>query len=250
MSPRSSTFFRGVTLPWPMKKPDKACSEIPEKDLDESFRALGRYYRFELKDKRYRCRSVMELRYEETSGEAADAVFVLMNPGRRSRPLVPWSLLRLEDAEIVEAKPDKTQYQLMRLMVAFGWSFVRVINLSDLRTANSKVLRHFLKKRFVGGSGEAHNHSIFSKERRRELGRAFKRTSTAPIVAAWGVDNGLECCARVALKTLARHQVIGLAKHGCEWAYLHPQPLGQRDRQIKWCQDMINVIDEWRAGRD
>ena len=38
---------------------------------------------------------------------------------------------------LVLTQPDNTQYQVMRVAVACGWSHVRVLNLSDLRDPKS-----------------------------------------------------------------------------------------------------------------
>ena len=38
---------------------------------------------------------------------------------------------------MVFAKPDVTQYQVMRIMAEMGWDHVRIVNLSDIREPKS-----------------------------------------------------------------------------------------------------------------
>lgn len=223
-----------------MKRPQKAWCEIAGKELVGTFHVYGRYYGMEHLNKVYLCRDVLELRRQgiPTASEQADAVFVMMNPGS-SCPLVEQPDLLREDAQLAAAKPDTTQYQLMHLMNAFGWSFVRVINLSDLRTPKSSDLRRHL--RAFGAAGIVCDHSIFADSRRRELERALQRNSGAPIVAAWGVHPELRIHAQAARMALDMHEVIGLKKPGFDWAYLHPLPR-RHSLQVAWRQNMFDVI--------
>ena len=118
-------------------------------ELKRSFSVLGHFYDIEIAGKVFPCRSVLEIIYnaEETeASEVPDAVVIMMNPGS-SRPLdmsyIP-KCYSVSDVlgggwsrELIPARPDNAQYQLMRLMLLKKWKHVRVLNLSDLRNGNS-----------------------------------------------------------------------------------------------------------------
>jgi hypothetical protein len=103
----------------------------------------------------------------------------MMNPGN-SRPLIKKGqkesdiipeydinnsdlLLSLKKAKLFMAKPDTTQYQVIRLMKHFDWNYVRVLKLSDIRNTKSKM--------FVKEYKNLNNtiHSIFLGKREEEL---------------------------------------------------------------------------------
>lgn len=79
-------------------------------------------------------------------------------------------------------KPDDTQYQLMRLMEAFSWEHVRVLNLSDVRESDSTELPERLS-RYVRGQ-DNDGHSVFSATRQAALCALLMRQSSAPLIHA------------------------------------------------------------------
>ena len=120
-------------------------------------------------------------------------VFIMMNPGS-SRPLAEVDNSIHAEAihdltiTLVPAKPDTTQYQVMRVMHYFEWRHVRVLNLSDLRCPQSGL---FFKQ--FKGLEEEHlfdSHSVFSDRRTDEL--ALKLTSGISVIRAWGVSPNLD----------------------------------------------------------
>ena len=163
---------------------------LTARQLRERFAAFGHFYELPSDVGPVPCRSVLELlsharaaSLDERQRVLPDAVFVMMNPGS-SWPLhgggwdgvVPSSPTK----RLVLARPDNTQYQVMRVMDRMGWEHVRVINLSDLHESRSSKL-------VCCYPGLDHAHSIFAAARRNELAQELQRQDGAPLVLAWGV---------------------------------------------------------------
>jgi hypothetical protein len=214
--------------------------DAPAGQLKRHFRVVGRFYQFVGLDKTYPCREMLEIRRHEAN-ENADAVFVMMNPGR-SKPLEGDGTLPLNEAVSVPTQPDTTQYQLMRLMGELGWSRVRVLNLSDLRTPDSSVLFTTMKE-FEAAEGHD-GHSIFSTGRSEALAPLLARRAGAPVVAAWGMDVALQGLARSALQGLGCLPV-GLRHATKEWAYRHPLPK-RFDAQVEWRYEAAALLGAHR----
>ena len=154
---------------------------IPAADLKQTYGVFGHFYSVELASREVvECRSVLELvakprlpkDHSELSALSPDAVFIMMNPGS-SRPLVEVNnrirarAIHKLAISLVPTKPDTTQYQVMRLMQVRQWRHVRVLNLSDLRSAKSA---EFIKLFQRLERDEAFNsHSVFSDARAEEL---------------------------------------------------------------------------------
>jgi hypothetical protein len=136
---------------------------IPAEELKNKYDVFGHFYSVEVAPKKVvECRSVLEIvEQAETPDETSvlsnrkpDAVFIMMNPGS-SRPLVVVDNCIHAEAihelpiSLVPAKPDTTQYQVMRVMHYCEWRHVRVLNLSDLRCSKSgEFFKQFKRIRF------------------------------------------------------------------------------------------------------
>lgn len=204
--------------------------------LKSRFEVTGRFYS---SLGGHLCRDELNIRQTGTAATAAvDAVFIMMNPGS-SAPLVGEDTAKIEHAVHVPARPDTTQYQLMRLMGFYDWRFVRVLNLSDLRTPKSGELQGVIDayERDEGHDG----HSIFSPRRASDLQHALRRRTASLVVVAWGVGARLRPLAARALEALSSSGVAGLAKVPGGWAYRHPLPQTHAG-QIAWRTEMVSVL--------
>jgi hypothetical protein len=214
---------------------------IPASEIKKPYEVLGHFYTLQLSSGLAAdCRSVLEIRHASSLQQYPDAVFIMMNPGS-SQPLVhrtqvetPESISKMSQT-LVPTKPDTTQYQVMRVMAHRGLTFVRVLNLSDLREAKSPL---FVKK-FTDLSQDrgGHLHSVFSPERSAELDGYLKKESDRPIVCAWGLSPDLspliaQCVGRIG----NTERLIGLLKEEGTHRYRHPLPTLQADKE-KWFRD-------------
>jgi hypothetical protein len=137
---------------------------------------------------------------------------------------------------LVAARPDTTQYQVMRIMDRMGWNHVRVINLSDIRESRSSVFMDRYRALEDGHGYRA--HSMFSTERRAELTQALRRKRDAPLVLAWGVHPKLTPLIREALPLLqAAGQCFGMQQQDAKDKYFHPLPMLQTEK-VRWVRDL------------
>jgi hypothetical protein len=165
-----------------------------------------------------------------------DLLVVMMNPGG-SKPLdALWNDTAAHG--FVPAVPDRTQYQIMRLLVAaqeagLGWSHARILNLSDLRTPKSAI---FIQK--LAQYAQDTSHSIFSKSRSKECAALFAQKQT-PVLLGWGLNPNFGCWADLALQAAQGHPLLGLSADSR--FYRHPLP--QRyDLQVAWLAQIQKQI--------
>jgi hypothetical protein len=168
-----------------------------------------------------------------------DLLVIMMNPGA-SRPLEG-----LCDGEspggLVPAQPDRTQYQIMRLLRAaqtsgLPWHHARVFNLSDLRTPKSAEM---LAK--LDWYRPHDSHSLFSVSRQAECTRWFMHHAT-PVLCGWGLNPGLSGLAARALWAVDGHPVLGLSRDGLR--FRHPLPQTQILQQ-QWLLEMAEQISAY-----
>lgn len=161
-------------------------------DLRRWFSVHGSFYYLINGNERLLSRNKLEIRdlRAEVHPGKPDAVVIMMNPG--SSHLIDPNIVIPEvhpnDADelvrltLLPTKPDNAQYQIMRLMLLRTWTYVRVINLSDWKIADSST--------FLSGysSIRTNVHTIFHEVRQNELNRALDVDEVAPLICAWGQD--------------------------------------------------------------
>jgi len=220
---------------------------MPENKLKQEFEVLGHFYSIEIPGiGLQQCRDTLEIR-SRTGFESGlpDAVFVMMNPGS-SKPISGrYDLLTLDEiaktkSELIQAEPDTTQYQAMRVMHCSGWKHVRVINLSDLHETSSG---DFIKRyKSLEGQHGIISHSVFSPSRSHQLRRHTSRKAGAPIILAWGVSTGLNGLTTRAINALADESgVVGWARDGSRTRYYHPLPRPLYKQTI-WVEKILNIL--------
>ncbi len=172
----------------------------------------------------------------EVDGREPDLLVIMMNPGA-SKPLQA-----LWDGDnpggLVPALPDRTQYQIMRLLWAaqasgLPWRHARVFNLSDLRTPKSAEM--LAKLNFYGPHD---GHSLFSSARQAECARWFASHAT-PVLCGWGLNPSLSDLAARALLAVSGHPILGLSEDGLR--FRHPLPQTQNLQQ-QWLLAMADQI--------
>jgi hypothetical protein len=165
-----------------------------------------------------------------------DLLVVMMNPGA-SKPLAALWQGRA-DLDFVPTQPDRTQYQIMQLLLAarqqgLNWRHARILNLSDLRTPKSNIFAEKLDQYIDDDS-----HSLFSMPRMDECKALFACLET-PVLCAWGLNSRFANFALRALAAARGHTLLGLTADGV--AYRHPLP--QRfDLQVEWLRQMYAQI--------
>ena len=231
---------------------------IPASELKKKYEVFGHFYSVifpcgNIID----CRSVLEIidksivpsDINTLHGLKPDCIFIMMNPGS-SRPLdkdVEGSLKRINSSVVknmrityVSAKPDTTQYQVMRVMKAKGWGHVRVLNLSDLR--NPKSGEFITRFNEVENYKNGHIHSIFSSLRCEELEQKMNRKKGAPVVCAWGVSDNLNTLIGRCLERIdGKCRRMGVCKDDGSDKYYHPLPTLQRNKE-EWVRKVLTLL--------
>lgn len=214
--------------------------------LLDRFSVYGRFYEREIADVPEQLRDRLEIApcnipLEEVVRREPDLLVVMMNPGA-SRPIE--SIWDERGANgFVAAVPDRTQYQIMRLLVAaqdrgLGWAHARILNLSDLRTPKSE---QFIRK--LGLYAHDDSHSLFSEARTAEQVALFAHVKT-PVLLGWGLNARFGALADRALLAARGHPLLGLSEDGR--FFRHPLP--QRyDFQVAWLAQLEAQIRALKA---
>lgn len=214
-------------------------------DLLDEFAVYGHYYQARIGPGPLAPLEALRSRLEivprgwapvDVDAREPDLLVIMMNPGA-SKPLEAlWH--DGAPADLVAAQPDRTQYQIMRMLraaQALGrpWRHARVFNLSDLRTPKSAEM---LAKLDLYGIHDS--HSLFSDSRCLERQRWFASLAT-PVLCAWGMHSGLSGLAARAVRAAAGHPLLGLSEDGLR--YRHPLPQTQ-SLQHQWLRAMADQI--------
>lgn len=222
--------------------------------LKKKYTVYGSFYNLLLSSKEYLpCRNRLEifagLWTSRPTNIQPDALFIMMNPGS-SAPLEmnikppDYPIDEVKNANEVplnwvSAKPDITQYQVMRVMTAKGWKFVRVLNLSDIREPKSPAFNAILKQ--MSAKEPFDLHSIFSKYRFIERKNAFKLKKGAPIVLAWGKDKFLIDLAKKGFDSGNLGSAQGIVCDEKGLLYSHASPTLQVHKE-QWLERILKII--------
>lgn len=232
---------------------------LQSSDLREEYIAYGRFYLLKYNDSTTKeCRSFLEIfkknEYDVLKGtNEIDAVVIMMNPGS-GEPLVNTELRSLNvkqvkggvlnQIELVETRMDDTQDQVMRVMKKMGWSYVRVINLSDYRNSDSEKFYPTIKE------AESYDrdfiHSIFSRERSEEINGIFKSENDKEfkIITAWGVNTKLHKLIKLAVNNSNLSERLGYNKDTIRkknFYYYHPLPRNPLKQPI-WLDKVLKKL--------
>ncbi|ABR48425.1 hypothetical protein Amet_2267 [Alkaliphilus metalliredigens QYMF] len=218
-------------------------------ELKQSYDVYASFYTLKAFDGTiFNCRNVAEIHHKGsrkplTDNGEADAVIIMMNPGKcepkYSDSYIPtyiWQSLseNLMSNKKILAKPDNAIYQIMRLMNKKDWLHVRVLNLSDIREPNGgkfKGMINSLKSKYS-------MHSIFDVEREKERESYFCLKQDAPIILAWGTDKVLRPLANKAVLRLTSKNTVGLKYSTSENLYYYPSP-PPKVGKIKWLSNIL-----------
>lgn len=216
-------------------------SFLPAADLKKKFHTEGAFYQTELNGESFTCRGLAKISRKGIETDVTDALFVMVNPGS-CQPVneayqYPYFTGNLQEAPLVPAKSDPTQYQIMRLMERENWNIIYIINLSDLRAGNINDFKGYLK---LFDAQNNNTHSIFSTERIDEIATLLSKNTK--IIAGWGTQPFMKKKMQHALSVFSEYgKVFGLP-HKTSPYYYHPYPMIQH-KCIKWLDDMCVQLE-------
>jgi hypothetical protein len=222
---------------------------IKEFILEDKYSCYGHFYTIQSQKNEIKCRSVLEIIdysikpniLNDILDWKPDAIFIMMNPGA-SKPIEP--SLNYVDAncigdmkiDLVATCPDKTQYQLMRIMEYKKWKHVRVLNLSDIRNPDSNNFYATIEE--LNSSNSPGLHSCFDNKRVVELKK--KLNIHNPIYAAWGVDDFLDPLIELSLSKLDRRTILmGIRKDEDSNKFYHPLLKGKPMSAQVWLEKIV-----------
>lgn len=214
-------------------------------ELKKRFSVFGHFYDLQINNQIFQCRSVLEIiskSIDDASDSIPCAVVVMMNPGS-SRPLdkdyVPRRYLVSQimsenwEKDIIPARPDNAQYQIMRLMLLKDWKHVRILNLSDLRNGNSGKFSIEFEK--ADKLDQTHPHSLTNIARQKEL---LAYCYQAPlIIAAWGSTEVLKNSAKRFIVLISHVKGLPLQY---PW-YRYPSPY-KKKQKMEWLECMESEL--------
>jgi hypothetical protein len=201
----------------------------------EKFNVQGFFYnQDDLKFRRF-----LEIKRKNVDTNENDLSVIMMNPGSSRPKNLNESIADSYFDKFVEAHPDSTQSQIMKIMDNCGFNYAKIVNLSDIRNTNStnfyKMLDNELKN---------HEHSIFS-EKNKHLIKDYLNPKSV-FIFAWGVDKKLENLAKQALQVLIDFFGNDICKvyleHSNKYGYYHPLPKTTKS-QKEWVEKITNKIN-------
>ena len=194
--------------------------------VENKFKIKGCFY----ENGNFKFRKYLNIIKKKTNALTPDLMVIMMNPGSSS-PIGNYNNIETETI------PDPTQEQIMRIMEKCDFNFARVLNLSDLIESKSKNLY----SKIDGLRRENISHSIFEINRESEFKMLFVKG--IPVIYAWGVSKKLKKLAEKAMRQINEPNPIGLQKEGFEYAYYHPYPRGNGNKQKEWLEKVTLMIN-------
>ncbi|RLA75143.1 MAG: hypothetical protein DRG11_02220 [Epsilonproteobacteria bacterium] len=174
------------------------------------------------------CRKFLDIKRKKEKIYKPDLMVIMMNPGS-SKPIDGNNNAQTT----IKAKPDNTQYQIIKLMNICELDYTRVLNLSDIRESKSKKFFKVLEKLDL-------SHSIFYNNRDKDFKELF--VYGVPVIFAWGVDTKLQILAYMAIKKINSSNPVGILKNGSDFAYYHPLPQNSNKQKL-WIQTVSTGLN-------
>lgn len=179
----------------------------------------------------YKLRKYLEIKRRSIEIASPDLLVIMMNPGS-SRPEEGFA-----ENILVDTVYDTTQTRIAKVMKRCGFSYCRVLNLSDLREASAKKFCENLKEL----NSQYPEHCIFHRNREDELSTLF--VAGVPVIKAWGVNKKLTDLAKLADGFLRNSdaRTVGMQKsNSC--LYYHPLPRNPK-KQREWAEFICSSLN-------
>ena len=192
--------------------------------MKRNFEITGLFY----ENEKLLCRKYLDIKRKELTSDKPDLMVIMMNPGS-SKPKDG----NEKNTVASKAVPDNTQDQIMKVMNNCDFHYARILNLSDLREAKSKIFYSKLEEL------NKIPHSIFNDSRIKDFETLFIKG--VPVIFAWGVDKKLEPLVIQAIERINEPNPYGLLKKGTKSAYYHPLPQNYH-AQERWCEEISKML--------
>ncbi|GGK37895.1 MULTISPECIES: DUF1643 domain-containing protein [Flavobacteriaceae] len=177
--------------------------------MKKQFKVTGFYY----EELGFKFRKYLDIKTVDTDIRTPDLMVIMMNPGS-SRPVDGIDNNTKESSAI----PDRTQDQIMKVMLNSNLQYARILNLSDLREAKSNIFYN----KIIDLENKGISHSIFDENRQEDFNQLW--INNVPVIFGWGVNDHLKPLALKAMKSCNASNPYGILKANTNWAYYHPLP--------------------------
>lgn len=192
--------------------------------IKNKFKITGLFYELQ----GYKFRKYLDIKKVKTTLKTPDIMVCLMNPGSSI------AIDGIDNNTIEsEAVPDRTQSQIMKVMLNAGFNYARVLNLSDIREPKSN---EFYKK-MVELDSKGIAHSIFDDSREEEFNELW--VHGIPVIYGFGVSPKLKKLALKAMEVCNVQNPYGVQKEGVVHGYFHPLPYVY-SKQQEWVATVSN----------
>jgi hypothetical protein len=218
---------------------------IKAADLKKKYQVKGRFYILTSSNSTTKCRSLLTIA-DTTATNKKKLLVIMLNPGS-SRPLnneyleteiLATKIDQLNNVSLIDAKPDTTQYQIMRVMNELQFSYADIINLYDIREPKSGLLFDNAKKGRL--QTEA---SIFSDTRQSELSNYF--TVDTSVILAWGNAKPITEIEKTAIDKVSKLTNKIFTVRGNDNIICHPSPQNHNFK-LKW---LDNIYGQFKSNR-
>ncbi len=192
------------------------------------FNITGLYY----EELGFKFRKYLDIKKVDTDIRTPDVMVIMMNPGS-SRPVDGIDNNTKESLAI----PDRTQDQIMKVMLNSNLQYARVLNLSDLREAKSNIFYN----KIIEMEDRGVSHSIFDENRQDDFNQLW--VNNVPVIFGWGVNDYLKPLALKAMKACNASNPYGILKANSTWKYFHPLP-PIYSRQQEWVKTITKQLNK------
>ncbi|WP_165732387.1 DUF1643 domain-containing protein [Polaribacter sp. 20A6] len=190
--------------------------------MKKQFKITGFYYT----EQEFKFRKYLDIKNIGSSLTTPDLMVIMMNPGG-SKPIDGVDNGCIDTLAV----PDRTQDQIMQVMLNCGFGFARVLNLSDLREPKSSTFY----KQIPELDSKGIPHSIFDENRQFDFDQLWVKN--VPVIYGWGVNYHLKPLALKAIAASSGSNTYGILKLGKESAYYHPLPRTS-GKQLEWVKEL------------
>lgn len=194
--------------------------------MKNKFLITGKYYTIN----EYKFRDVLNIKKVKSKLQRPDLMAIFMNP-RNSTPLNGID----DNFEETVAEPDRTQNQIMQVMLNCGFQYCRVLNLSDIRELKSPI---FYKK-MAELDSKGITHSIFDDARKNDFNKLWVKG--VPVIFGFGVHPNLKPLALKAIAVCKVENPFGVQKNKISHSYYHPLPPIYQKQQV-WVKEVSNQL--------
>lgn len=231
--------------------------KLPQNKLREKYHSYGHFYNLVVNDERIPCRSVLEIveANSDLDNEVSpthnipDAIVIMMNPGgsqpdltrinNYNEPQINDNSFEIDfrTKKLVRAVADTTQNRIMNVMNVMSWRHVRILNLTDIREANSSYLNSHVSR--FSSAANSSIHSIFSSKRSKEIEVSLSEDIDSIFIFGWGTQDCLKSISKHAFEFITSNEDVryaGIRQEGSLYNFYHP------GRRKNWHEDVLSQI--------